>query len=187
MGELDAPVAPRANEGALLQAGQQQFRLPVDSGASANHGLIVVADAPGKAERRREVVVVIVCWTQIAAIQRTQECRLIQITVHQRAFKLPAQSIVEREFRGYSPGVLRVETVAVVLLGLVYVVGRRLAWIPHAHHTARKREPQQVGVSADRRRKVEQRQKLRRYHSPDVLRRECHCAGGIAVAPEARA
>ena len=79
-------------------------------------------------------MVVIVCWTQIAAIQRTQECRLIQITVHQRAFKLPAQSIVEREFRGYSPGVLRVETVAVVLLGLVYVVGRRLAWIPHAHH-----------------------------------------------------
>src|SRR5438093_1725109 len=114
MWHLQAAVPHRADGRPLLQPSPQQLRLPVNAGARAQHGLIALVDAPGEAYRRREVVVVVLGRAQIAAIQRRQVLRLVQIAVDQRAFEVPGEAVVECDTWLDLPGVLPVEAEPVV-------------------------------------------------------------------------
>src|SRR5262249_7998621 len=105
-------------------------------------------------ERRREVLVVVVGRTKVAAVERREVLRLSQVAVDQRALEIPGQAVVEREVGFDLPGVLPIEAEAIVLLRFVNVERGGLTGVADAYTTAQEGQIQQVGVGANCRRQV---------------------------------
>ena len=98
----------------------------VDAAAAANHGLLIPSDIPGKTEGRIEVVLVAFRRTQVAAEQRGQVGRTIQIVVEQVIFVAVSHAVAEGEARRDAPLIGDVQAVAVIApkaCGWRYVCG----------------------------------------------------------------
>src|SRR5437867_2074176 len=183
----NTPVTDGSEVGALLEAHPQLLGVVVDPGASANHGLVVAAHVPGKAQGRREVVGVVFRRAQVAPIEGRKILGLGEVKIEQRAFVLPGQTVIDREVWPQLPGVLEVEAIAIVHSGVLHVVRRRLAWVAQPDLSPGYGEAQQVSVRRDGGREIKKRQVRRRNHAGDELGRKDHAARRIAIAPETRA
>src|SRR5260370_11227547 len=76
---------------------------------------------------------------------RREERGLGEIVVQGVAFVIPAQPVGEREVRLDLPGVLPIEVEGIVVIGVPFLEGRRLANVAQAEAKTLEREVQDVG------------------------------------------
>ena len=91
---LDAAVADGTRIGTFLQTAPKQFGVVVDAEAAAEYRLLVAKGAISEPHRRRVVAIVVVGRGEIASVERNQILWLREVAIDERAFKIPAKTIV---------------------------------------------------------------------------------------------